>query len=141
MTLHRQFKALVFPFASVLMIYTLRPMAKRRPAALSIRPEEYTAAKARADALGMNFSAYVNSLIRRDMEIRGPIIIQERAAEPPCSPPPERKTVTYTKKPRQARPRALQDLKPPRVCAVSQNCPEACPILSTFDHRAPSPRA
>lgn len=58
-------------------------MAKRRPAALSIRPEEYEAAKARADGLGLNFSAYVNSLIRADMVTRGPLTIQETSAPLP----------------------------------------------------------
>ena len=72
------------------MVYTLLTMAKRRPAALSIRPEEYEAAKARADGLGLNFSAYVNSLIRADMRLRAPITLQETPA-PSTLPPIQRR--------------------------------------------------
>lgn len=71
-------------------------MAKRRPAALSIRPEEYEAAKARADGLGLNFSAYVNSLIRKDMAERGPLTLQESPATLTADLPP-RQEVVYTK--------------------------------------------
>lgn len=71
-------------------------MAKRRPAALSIRPEEYEAAKARADGLGLNFSAYVNSLIRKDMRERGSLTLQETPA-PPAEPLPPRQEVVYPK--------------------------------------------
>lgn len=79
------------------MVYTLLTMAKRRPAALSIRPEEYEAAKARADGLGLNFSAYVNSLIRADMRLRAPITLQETPAPSTLPPIPPRQEVTYDK--------------------------------------------
>jgi hypothetical protein len=64
---------------------------KRRPAALSIRPDEYTAAKARADSLGLNFSAYVNSLIRADVSTGGSLTIQENHL--PSAPLPPRQKV------------------------------------------------
>lgn len=66
---------------------------KRRPAALSIRPDEYAQAKARADSLGLNFSAYVNSLIRADMQRGGGLAIVLREEPPP--PLLERKPVEY----------------------------------------------
>jgi len=77
------------------MAITLRIMAKRRPAALSIRPEEYTVAKARADSLGLNFSAYINSLIRADVQRGGNLIMEP--ITPPSQPLPPREDVDYHK--------------------------------------------
>lgn len=46
-----------------------------------MKESEYTSAKERAEALGLTFSAYVNTLIRRDMEERGDFVLKESAAE------------------------------------------------------------
>ena len=53
----------------------------RRPAAVSMKESEYSSAKERAEALGLTFSAYVNTLIRRDMEERGDFVLKESAAK------------------------------------------------------------
>ena len=49
----------------------------RRPAAVSIEENFYAESLARASALGMNWSAYVNALIRQDMLQHGPLVINE----------------------------------------------------------------
>jgi hypothetical protein len=54
----------------------------RKPAAVSMQPHEYEAAKARAVRLGMNFSAYINALIRADMRGGGELVLREAADGP-----------------------------------------------------------
>ncbi len=46
-----------------------------------MKETEYEAAKKRADSLGLTFSAYVNSLIRRDMREGGSLVVMEEAAQ------------------------------------------------------------
>jgi hypothetical protein len=54
----------------------------RRPAAVSMKESEYTSAKRRAENLGLTFSAYVNTLIRRDMRTGGGLLLH--SAEDGC---------------------------------------------------------
>lgn len=55
-------------------------MAIRKSAAVSMRPELKELAEARAEALGLNFSAYVNQLIRADLAARKELVVREESA-------------------------------------------------------------
>ena len=43
-------------------------------------PEFEALAKQRAESLGLNFSAYVNQLIRSDLQARKPFLVREQSA-------------------------------------------------------------
>lgn len=46
-----------------------------------MKPHEYEEARARAERLGMNFSAYINALIRADMREGGDLRLREDPLE------------------------------------------------------------
>ncbi len=56
---------------------------------------------------------------------------------------PARHEVRYEKPRRGSKAKAPNDCaSSAKSCALSNNCPEACPILATFDHRQPkTPRS
>jgi len=54
-------------------------MAKRKSAGVSMDPAFEALAKERANNLGLNFSAYINQLIRADLQERKPILVSEQS--------------------------------------------------------------
>jgi hypothetical protein len=70
----------------------------RKPAAVSMQPQEYEAAKLRAQRLGMNFSAYINALIRADMRSGGDLVLRDMPSESLPPPGTPNKKVEYNKK-------------------------------------------
>lgn len=58
----------------------------------------HVAAKRRAEALGMNFSNYINALIREDMTKGGSLVIRETPGETLPPPPHKPGKVNYRKK-------------------------------------------
>jgi hypothetical protein len=52
-------------------------MAKRKSAGVSMDPEFEALAKQRAQNLGLTFSAYINQLIRADLQERKPLSLYE----------------------------------------------------------------
>jgi hypothetical protein len=55
-------------------------MAKRKSAGVSMDPEFEALAKQRAQNLGLTFSAYINQLIRADLQERKPLSLYEEPA-------------------------------------------------------------
>ena len=108
-------------------------MSARKNAAVSILDELYERSRARAKSLGFTtWSAYVVQLIRADLAAGGGISVREDTRTEPL--PPGRAVVYQTEN----APTESEHLPAPRVCSLSANCPEACPILDRFDHRNPS---
>jgi hypothetical protein len=52
-------------------------MGKRKSAGVSMDPEFEALAKQRAQNLGLTFSAYINQLIRADLQERKPLSLHE----------------------------------------------------------------
>ena len=71
-------------------LYSSR-MAERKAAAVSMVPDMFEEAKARAQALGFStFSSYVVQLLRKDLSSRGRMVLEEDVQ--PLPPPPPVKT-------------------------------------------------
>jgi hypothetical protein len=54
-------------------------MAKRKSAGVSMDPDFEVLAKQRASNLGLIFSAYINQLVRADLQERKPLSLHEEA--------------------------------------------------------------
>jgi hypothetical protein len=54
-------------------------MAKRKSAGVSMDPDFEALAKQRASNLGLTFSAYINQLIRADLQDRKPLSLHEES--------------------------------------------------------------